>query len=222
MNKKKIMMIVVAIVLALAIIAGGATWWMMDGKNRTAEGQTQQQMGASSKISKIYTELEQKQTYQVTLKLDDTNEIFYAKKDGKAYIDTKYQGQNSKFIVRDGNSYLLVEDRKTYYTYQNNETDLGKIEAPLETAKNSKYEEGKEKIENKEYKYEEYEGITDFLVKDVEKKEEQTVKTRFYFNGDKLVYIKTIVGDYQETIKVDITYTVDDKLFEIPTDYKEA
>ncbi len=46
-------------------------------------------------------------------------------------------------------------------------------------------------------------------------------KTRFYFDGDKLVYIKTIIGDKQEVLKVDLSYNVDSKLFEIPSDYQE-
>lgn len=220
MSKKKTIMIVIAIILVVLAIVGGTSWLVFYGKDQT-EGE-QQQEGDNSKIDKLYTELQEKQAYQMTLKLDDKNEIFYVKKDNKAYVNTKYQGNNSKFVIKDGNSYLLLDDQKIYYTYHNNETDLGKIEAPLETAKNSECQKGKERIDNKEYQYEEYEGISDFLLKDVETKEEQTVKTRFYFNGNKLEYIKTMVGNYEEILKVDITYTVDEKLFEIPSDYKEA
>ena len=52
--------------------------------------------------------------------------------------------------------------------------------------------------------------------------EDQEVKTRFYFDGDKLVYIKKIIGDKQELLKVDISDNVDNNLFEIPSDYKEV
>ena len=52
-------------------------------------------------------------------------------------------------------------------------------------------------------------------------KENEEVKTRFYFKGDKLAYIKTIIGEKQELLKVDISYDVDNNLFEIPSDYKE-
>lgn len=49
----------------------------------------------------------------------------------------------------------------------------------------------------------------------------QEVKTRFYFDNNNLVYIKTIIGNKQEIFKVNISYDVDSKLFEIPSDYKE-
>ncbi len=47
-------------------------------------------------------------------------------------------------------------------------------------------------------------------------------KTRLYFQGDKLVYIKTIAGDKQELLKVENTYKVDNQLFNIPSDYTEG
>ena len=49
----------------------------------------------------------------------------------------------------------------------------------------------------------------------------EEVKTRFYFEGDKLAYIKTIIGGKQELLKVDISYNIDNKLFEIPSNYEE-
>ena len=64
--------------------------------------------------------------------------------------------------------------------------------------------------------------ITSFTMMDVsEIGADKEGKTRFYFDGDKLVYIKTIIGDKQEVLKVDLSYNVDSKLFEIPSDYQE-
>lgn len=214
-KKKKIILIIAIVILVLAIITG-LIYWI--GKERTGNTVLD---GTTSKVNKLYTELKEKKAFSFTTTLDEQNEVYYAKKDNVAYIETNYQGEKSKFIIKEGNSYLLVDDQKTYYTYQNNETNLDKIMVQLEAVKDNQYIEGKEKIENKEYKYEEYEGITEFLLKDVAMVEEQTAKTRFYFNGGKLIYIRTIVGDYQETLKVDISYNVNDKLFKIPTDYVE-
>lgn len=215
MSKKKRILVVVSIILVLAIIVGVVCFL---GFRRTTENITLD--GATSKVSKLCSELKEKQEYSFRTTLDEQNEVYYAKKGGVAYVDTIYRGKESKFIIKNGNSYLLLEDEKTYYTYQNNETDLEKINVQLEETKEKQYTEGKEKIENKEYKYEEYEGVTGFLIKDVTLTENQTAKTRFYFNGNKLIYIKTITEDYQEILKVDISYNIDDKLFEIPTDYK--
>ena len=216
MSKKQIVLIIVSIILVLAIIVGLVYFLGLGEKteNTILDGST-------SKVNKLYSELKEKQEYSFKTTLNEQDEVYYAKKNKVAYIATTYQGETSKFIIKDGNSYLLLDDEKIYYTYQNNETDLEKITVQLEKIKDKPYTEGKEKIENKEYKYEEYEGTTEFLLKEAEEVEEQTAKTRFYFDGNKLVYIKTIAGDYQELLKVDISYQVDDNLFEIPSDYEE-
>lgn len=216
MNKtKKIILIVVAIILILAIIAG-VVWWI--GFRKKQEGTIEEKV---SQIEKLYDTLVEKEEYSVTTTLDNENTIYYAKKDNKAYNEAIRSGRKTKFIVKDGNSYLVVDDQQAYYTYQNNETDLNKIVEKLEEVKNEDYTKGKEKIEGKKYDYEEYENINNFLIKDVNTKDGQKSKTRFYFNGDKLAYIKTIVGDYEEIVKVEISYGVDSKLFEIPSDYKK-
>mgnify|MGYP001025789515 CR=1 FL=1 len=79
----------------------------------------------------------------------------------------------------------------------------------------------KEKIENKTYTYEEYNAVTKFVMMDNSENEGQEIKTKFYFDGNKLEYIKTIVGNKQELLKVDISDDVDNNLFEIPSEYKE-
>ncbi len=217
MSKKKIVLIIIAIIVVLASAAGLIAWIGLGTKteNKMLEGDT-------SKVSKLYDELVEKQTYSFTIKLDDNSQVYYAKKEDMAYIEASYQGDSSKMLVKDGNSYLLLEDEKVYYTYQNNETDLERILLQLEEAKEKQYKEGKEKIEGKEYRYEEYEGISEFLMKeDISTEEEQKAKTRFYFNKDQLVYIKTIIGNEQEILKVEMSDKVDDKLFEIPSEYKE-
>lgn len=217
MNKnKKTILIVIAIIVVVAIIGGIVYWFKSANRN---EGSVSEK--GNSKLSQTYAELQSKQTFSFKTTLDNKNSTYYAKKDGAAYIDKDYQGQNSEYLIKDGNTYLLLDDRKIYYTYKNNETDLEKVLKQIETIKEQEYTEGKEKIENKEYKYEEYEGVTEFLVKNIETTDEQVAKTRFYFDNGKLVYIKTIIGTQEETLKVDISYEVDDKLFEIPEGYEE-
>ena len=55
---------------------------------------------------------------------------------------------------------------------------------------------------------------------DTSEVEESEVKTRFYFDKDKLVYIKSILPDKEQLIKVEISYEVNGDLFEIPSDYE--
>ena len=47
------------------------------------------------------------------------------------------------------------------------------------------------------------------------------LKKLIQINENKLEYIKPIVGNKQELLKVDISDDVDNNLFEIPSEYKE-
>lgn len=211
-NKKIILISIIAIIV-IAFIIG--TPIFLSGNSNQSEVE-------ENKTAKLYEVLKNKSTYSFTTTLDEDNKMYYAKGQKVAYIDTIYKGEESKFIVRDGNSYLINDEDECYYTYQNNELDLKKIEAQLENVNDLEYIVGKEKINNKQYRYEEYDMETEFLFKYFDNSEINDVKTRFYYEGDNLVYIKTIVGDYEELLKVDIVYNVDSKLFEIPSDYEEA
>ena len=210
-QKKKILIIMIVIILIIACCGGIALYMTQtDAKNENYFG-----------IQKLYEELRSKESYSFITTLDNNNKMYYAKQQDKAYIETIYDGSESKFIIKDGNSYLMMDDSKTYYTYKNNEIDLNKIESSLEEIKDMGYEKGKEKIENKIYTYEEYNTVTKFNMMDNSENEGQEIKTRFYFDGNKLEYIKTIVGNKQELLKVDISDDVDNNLFEIPSEYKE-
>ena len=209
-KSKKIILISVISVIVLAIIIGLVCFFLAknSGENK------------KSKVQKLYDSLKNKTSYSFTTTLDENNKFYYAKLDGKAYTDTIYQGNESKFVIKDGNSYLLVDDIKAYYTYTNNEVDLNKIELALEEIKDLSYQEGTEKIENKNYSYEEYNQITGLSI-GMTQEEESEIKTRFYFKGNKLEYIKTIDGEKQELLKVETSDKVDSNLFEIPSDYKK-
>ena len=145
------------------------------------------------KLENLYENLKQNQSYSFTATLDDNNKMIYEKNDGNAYTDTIYDGTESKFIIKDGNSYLLIDDQKAYYTYANNDIDLDKIEVQLSEVINSgDYQNGEEKIDGKNYQYEEYNCITDFTMQDTSNvTENQNVKTRFYFKNNKLHIRKT-------------------------------
>lgn len=215
-DKKKIVGIVASI-LAIVVLVGIAFWLTREAKTKPIKPEEE-----PSQVAKLVDTLKQKQSYRIQITLDENNTFYYAKKDNMARLETCKQGRVSTYLVKNGNSYLLISDQKIYYTYLNNETNLGKIELALESLKNSEFTKGKEKIEGQEYKYEEYDGITDFSLKGSGDLKEQKAKTRFYFKEDKLEYIKTIEGEYQELLKVETSYQVEDDQFEIPSDYQEA
>ena len=214
-KKKKIVIISIVIVIIIALIVGVIIF--LNTRNSNGDSKTS---SGTTKISNLYDNLSKEKMFSFTTIIDDNNKEVYAKSSNVAYIDTIYNGDESKFVIKDGNSYLLNDDSKIYYTYQNNDVNFNKVLEQLDEIKNAELVEGKEEIEGKEYYYEEYSGFTNFAFK-LSDTETEDVKTRFYFDGNDLVYIKTIIGDTQELLKIEITDKVDSTLFEIPTDYRE-
>lgn len=212
MNKKKkiILITVIAIIIILLIIG---TIFVFAKKNGFDDKE--------QKLSKLYDLLNSKTQYSFSTTLDDNNKVYYAKQNNVAYINELYSGTESKFIIKEGNTFLIEDSDKTYYTYQNNEIDLNKIVDSIEEIKSMSYEAGKEKIEDKDYTYEKYNVITNFLINKEGDLVPEKLETIFYFDGDELKYIKSILGTYQELLKVEISDDVDSDLFNIPSDYQE-
>ena len=171
------------------------------------------------KIDKLYESLKEKSGYSFEAKLDKDNKTFFVKQSNQAYLEEITDGNEMKIIVKDENTYLLKDDEKAYYIYKNNDTNLNKIEDTLEEVKDLEYEVGKENIDNKTYTYVEISRSTDFVIMNLEGVKQ--IKTRFYFSGDKLDYIKTIADQKQELLKITISDNIDRNLFEIPADYEE-
>ena len=221
--KKKTILIIVICVLAVLII-GGLVYYFGFYRNQNNEGGT----GTSgeqenSKLSAVYDELKKDDIYTFTRTVDEDNKITIARSEDKGYKESIINGRDTKYIVNDSNTYLLQEDTKRYYQYDNNVMILSEITGVLEELKDQEYEKGKEKINGKNYQYEEYSGCQDFLVNNkLYTNNENNSKTRFYYDDDELVYIKTIIGDQEEIAEVNIQYSVDDNLFNVPTDYVNA
>ena len=221
--KKKTILIIVICVLAILIIGGSIYYFGFyrnqdKGNDSSIVGEQEQ-----SKLSVVYDELTKNNLYTFTISVDDENNITTVISGEKGYKETIINGQSTKYIVSDGSTYLLQENTKRYYKYDNNQMILSEITNILEELKNEEFQTGKEKIDGKNYKYEEYTGCQDFLINnDLYTDNESNAKTRFYYDGDELKYIKTIVGDQEELAKIEITYNADDSLFNIPADYKDA
>ncbi len=212
-KKKKIILFTIIAIITIVIVAIGAYFIIKQNKSNEEIG----------KLNNYYDKLVNTDSYSFSTTLDDKNNVYYCKSDGKAYIDSNYKGKNSKYLIKDKNTYLLKNDSKIYYSYLNNEIDLYKIELQIKDIKEDNQGiVGKEKIENKTYNYEEFKGISGFYIGDTSNIDEENVKTRFYFKGDNLAYIKTIISDdNQQLLKIDYSEKVDSGLFEIPSDYKE-
>ena len=220
--KKKTILIIVICVLAVLII-GGLVYYFGFYRNQNNEGAGTSGEQEKSQLSVIYDELKKDDVYTFTRTVDEDNKITIARNVDKGYKESIINGRENKYIVNDGNTYLLQEDTKRYYQYDNNVMILSEITGVLEDLKDQEYTKGKEKINGKNYQYEEYAGCQDFLINnELYTDNESNSKTRFYFDKDELVYIKTIIGDKEEIAQVNIQYSVDENLFNIPSDYVNA
>lgn len=214
-NNSKNNTIVVSIIIAICIIAVLIISFFINTNNIISKEE-------GEKIDKLYETLKNKEQYTFSAIYDDKNKIYFAKTSDKAYVDSVVDGKEMEMIVKDGNTYLIKDDEKAYYIYKNNDTNINKIEDDLKELDGMKYELGKEKINGKTYSYIEYSQLTNFTVMDTSNLNSNSeVKTRFYFDMNDLVYIKTTVGNYIELLKVEISDNINDNLFEIPSEYKE-
>ena len=212
-KKQKIFIISVCIIVAIIVI-GLIVYVVTKNEQETA---------SENRLANMYNKMTQNQTYSITIQLNDNNKYTVSRKGDIANIDTYNDGSHTTNIVKDGNTYLLMYNTKRYYTYQNNVTGLGELPSQLnEIIQSQEPEKGKEKIDGKNYRYEEYKGVSDFLMNTDENVSEEDTNTRFYFDGDDLKYIRTIMGDKSELISVDVSYNVDDSIFEIPSDFQEG
>lgn len=217
MNKKKLIPIIIAIIALVVVIIVVLMTGSGDEKSR---------------LSKVYEKMVKDQTYVFTrYDLEEANKLITYKKADKTLIDMYNSGEHLSTLIVEGDTYLIFHDNKEYYVYPNNNLDEQILTDNLKEIIDLEYTTGKEKIYGKTYKYEEYMGVSDFLISSTRDMETDSIKTRFYFKGNELVYLKTIyntknqeTGDITQveelqTIKVE--YKVEDSVFEIPSDYAE-
>ena len=217
-KNKKILIIVISIILILAVILGII---FLVSKNK--QGNTNE-IQEAQKTEKVYEEVSKANQITFTCTLDDKNKETIIVKDNNAYKETTKDGKTSRYIVKDGNTYFLDEDSKKYYTYNNNTSILIELKQQLEKLQDLSKKAGKERIKGKNYSYEEFEQYQGFLINNKIAVTDLTkAKTRIYYDNDKIVYIKTIAGDEEELLKVDISYNqVNDDYFNIPDEYKDG
>ena len=215
MKKNKRISLIVIVILIVAIIFGIVK---IVNKNSPKE----------QRLSKIYQDLEDSQTYLFEIEKNNNNKTIMAKKGDKTIIDqyTKNSETNvenhTTTLVKDNNTYLILHDRKEYYVYTENNVEQTIVTDGLKEIISKSYTTGTEKIKGKKYSYEEYDGSSMFMISNLININDTNVKTRFYFDSkNNLTYIKTILDNKQELLKVTLEKDVKDSIFEIPSDYAE-
>ena len=212
-KKKKIIIISICAIIAIVIL--GMSIYFATKKVEEVSNEI--------KLSKLYEKMMQNETYSINFKLNDDNQYTVSRKGDVANVDTYSNGTHTTDIVRDGNTYLLMYSTQKYYTYENNESELNELPNQLnEIAQSQEPTKGEEEINGEKYKYEEYKGVSYFLIDFENELSEEETNTKFYFDGDELKYIRTIMGDDSELIQVDESFTVDNSLFEIPDGFEEG
>lgn len=215
MKKNKKILLIVVIIIIIGIVFGISK--IISKRNDKTQ-----------KLSKIYEELNTSQTYLFEIEQNSNNKTIMAKKDDKTLIDQYLKDNESKTeshtttLVKDNNTYFILHNREEYYVYEQNNVEQNILTDGIKEVLNKDYTTGEEKIKGKKYKYEEYNGSTMFMITNTLELEGTDIKTRFYFdkNGN-LTYIKTLYGDEVELLKVKLENSVDDSLFEIPSNYAE-
>ena len=175
-----------------------------------------------TKVSKLNKKIEKSQEYLLEMKDENNYEITIAEKNGQTVIDMNNNGERVTTLIKDGTEYLISHSQKEYYSYDSEDTDKTIVTEMLSDLKKAD-STGKEKINGKTYKYEEYNGFEGFMTSTGLETDDKNVSTRFYFKGNTLAYIKTKVQDEEdELLEIKISYSVPDEMFEIPSDYQEA
>lgn len=185
-----------------------------------------------SKLSNVYQKMVENQTYSFTrYDFEEKNKTITSRKADKTLIDMYNSGEHLSTLILEGDTYLILHENKEYSVYANNSQDEEILTKELEEITKLEYTEGKEKIYGKTYKYEEYKGVSNFLIYADNNMDTNSIKTRFYFNGKDLVYLKTMYNtvnsetgerkQVEELQTVKVEYEVEDKIFNIPENYAE-
>ncbi len=213
-SKKNIVLIVISIILLAIVI--GAIVLVIKNKNTNNQENT-----LTSKLCKKISEANE---ISYTRTIDENNKITVIVKGDKAYKEVISDGNTTKYIVKNGNTFYLDDGEKKYYKYENNDEILTEVKEQFKNLNLSGLKVGKESINGKNYKYEEIQQCQDFLFdENLSVNNLEYANTRLYYKNENLSYIKTIVGENQELIKVDISYgNINDSYFDIPSDYTEV
>ena len=219
-NKKKTILIAIIVIIIIITIVGTIIF-----VNNQIKSSTNNKENENTKTSQLYEKISNAKEIIFTQMLDDNNKIFIAIKDDKGYKEVTTNGRAKKYIAKDGDTYYLDETNKKYYIYQSNDAILTEIKEQLEELKDiTEISKGKEKINGKKYDYEEISKYQGFLFNEKLSVDNlEYSKTRLYYDNSQLVYIKTIAGDNEEIIKIDISYdNINNDYFSIPKEYSNG
>lgn len=179
----------------------------------------------------MYKDINNSQNYTITMEVEDEEynyNIVLAQRGTDICIDMKAEyedeTQRTSTLITEESAYYIMHNEQEYIILDSQDIEADILIPEIKDIEGKTYQKGKEIIRGKTYYYEEYEDINTFLML-VDVDEEEIVKTRFYYDKGKIVYIKNIVekedNTIQEVLKIKCVYDAEDSLFKIPEDYAE-
>ena len=214
-NNKKIILSLIVILIVVFAMTG--IFLIINNNNSNNENDNLND-SSISRLEKIYNKMINDNNYSFKLYLNEENYKNTFKNGTSAKIEINDENEKKTYIIRNSNTYLLVDKTKKYYTYENNVSMLNTLENDFKNLLQKQAIFGKEEIEEKEYLYEEYDKVSSFLIN--YKGNVNNTKTRFYFEGNDLKYIKTYVGDVEQLLKADLEFNNQTNTYKIPNEYK--
>lgn len=177
-------------------------------------------------VKQMYKNISEKSSYSFSME-EENSEINYkliiSKYNESICIDAYSNDDHTTTLVTEKEAYYIMHNQKEYYEYDGDSVEADILKTELAGIDKKEYSSGHEKINGKQYYYEEYDDISTFIMWSNYNVDNSKLKTRFYFSGDKICYIKTTIDDKEEELlKVEFTEDVDKNLFQIPQDYAES
>lgn len=205
MNKKKkiiigISLLVIILVVTIFIIV------LANQNKEPVEVEEEEEEYYQSKLVSLNKELREKKNYKIKLKFNDENERIISRYETITKVEILDEGKKDIYVISSKNNttYLLDESTKKYYQYNNNTALLNDFLDNIETVLKKNFTPGKETINGKNYKYEEFPKTSAFIINYKSNINNTEAKTRVYFEGNNVKYIKTYVGDVEQLLSVEI------------------
>ena len=219
-----IVLIIVIVLLVIVFNKNEKDNNLQGEENNILQNNTTNQQGNSNVAKKLekYIGISTDSYYmKYKTKTEDANgnsitaTIELGAKDGNLAMNS--EEMNIGMVKKGDTIYYVMHEQKSIVKYPLTE-ELQKQFADYDVVGNkeeideSYVGSGKEEVDGAEYYYEEYAS-----------KDQEGAKTKYYFDGDELKYLKTIVDDKEEIMEIiEFSDNVKDSLFELPSDYSEV
>ncbi len=218
MNRKNNKKLILIPIILFSFLIGISVYIVLDNIKQNNVIKNAEETEKNTKKYNTIDKMFSSENYIIVLEqenyINEKNEketITLASKKDDILIELKFINTHETIMYKDNVTYMISHDNKIYDKIEGKDENSLEIRTFLieELIKEEKqeYKEGKEIIDGIEYEYEEYEL--------------QEMTKRYYFSNNNLAYIKITDNEEETILKVKkLSCEVDDKLFEIPSDYK--